>query len=41
LIRDRRHLDNVVEYVVSNPVRAGLKDWPWVEKFDVAAVLEK
>jgi REP-associated tyrosine transposase len=34
LVRDDEYLGNVCEYVLHNPVRAGLcadaKDWPWV-----------
>ena len=33
LIRDQRHLDATVEYILNNPVRAGLcqraAEWPW------------
>lgn len=28
-IRDARELSHWIEYVEQNPVRAGLKDWPW------------
>ncbi len=31
LIRNGRELDHVVRYIESNPIRAGLKDWKWVE----------
>jgi len=31
LIRDERELWRVIEYVRDNPVKAGLKDWHWVE----------
>jgi REP element-mobilizing transposase RayT len=30
LIRDKEELARAVRYVVSNPERAGLKDWRWV-----------
>ena len=30
LIRDGEEFDRAVEYVLSNPERAGLKDWQWV-----------
>jgi REP element-mobilizing transposase RayT len=30
LIRDEVDLQRQVEYVLSNPVRAGLKNWKWV-----------
>ena len=30
LIRDEEGLQNQVEYVFANPVRAGLKNWKWV-----------
>ena len=30
LIRDESDLDRVVRYVLENPQKAGLKDWPWV-----------
>lgn len=33
LIRDQRHFDATIAYVLNNPVRAGLceraEDWPW------------
>ena len=32
-IRDKKHFDNVVEYINNNPVKAGLclnkEDWKW------------
>jgi REP element-mobilizing transposase RayT len=30
LVRDGQDLERVVQYVVENPIRAGLKDWKWV-----------
>ena len=30
LIRDQEDLDRQIEYVLSNPLRAGLKNWKWV-----------
>lgn len=30
LVRDEDDLYRVVQYVADNPVRAGLKNWPWV-----------
>jgi len=30
LLHDQNDLDRVIRYIVENPVRAGLKDWPWV-----------
>jgi len=30
LIRDEQELHRAIRYVVENPVKAGLKDWPWV-----------
>jgi REP element-mobilizing transposase RayT len=30
LIRSHEELRNVVAYIVNNPVKAGLNDWPWV-----------
>jgi REP element-mobilizing transposase RayT len=30
LIRDREDLLGTVQYVIDNPVKAGLIDWPWV-----------
>jgi REP element-mobilizing transposase RayT len=30
LLRDGAEFDRAVQYVKSNPERAGLKDWPWV-----------
>jgi len=30
LIREEGEFDRAVQYVLNNPVRAGLLDWPWV-----------
>jgi len=30
LLRDSVQLRRTTEYVMQNPVKAGLKDWPWV-----------
>jgi REP element-mobilizing transposase RayT len=30
LIRSHEELKNVVAYIVNNPLKAGLNDWPWV-----------
>jgi REP element-mobilizing transposase RayT len=30
LVRSPEELRNVINYIVNNPVKAGLKDWPWV-----------
>jgi REP element-mobilizing transposase RayT len=30
-IRDRAHLERAMTYVARNPVKAGLKDWPWMQ----------
>ena len=30
LLHDQRDLDHVIHYIVSNPVKAGMVDWPWV-----------
>ncbi len=30
LIRDDRQYGRIVRYVMQNPIKAGLKDWPWV-----------
>jgi REP element-mobilizing transposase RayT len=30
LVRDQIDLENQVRYVLNNPARAGLKDWPWI-----------
>lgn len=30
LIRDGEELDRAIRYVLKNPEKAGLKDWPWV-----------
>lgn len=30
LIRDFSELEHAVQYVAENPVKAGLRDWPWV-----------
>jgi len=29
-IRGREHLERAIRYVENNPVKAGLRDWPWV-----------
>jgi hypothetical protein len=29
-LRDEENLHRVVRYVVENPIKAGLGDWPWV-----------
>jgi REP element-mobilizing transposase RayT len=29
LLHDQHDLDRVIAYVVANPVKAGLADWPW------------
>ena len=29
-IRDQAHFNHVVQYIAGNPVKAGLKDWPWL-----------
>jgi len=31
LMRDGNELDRAIAYVANNPIRAGLKDWPFVE----------
>ncbi len=33
-MRDTRHLEDTLEYIKANPVKAGLKDWAWVGRFD-------
>jgi REP element-mobilizing transposase RayT len=30
LVRDEREFDRAVDYIRNNPIRAGLRDWPWV-----------
>ena len=30
IVRGEEDLNRTIEYVVRNPVKAGLKDWPWV-----------
>lgn len=30
IVRDEEDLYRTIQYVVDNPVKAGLKDWPWV-----------
>ncbi len=30
LIRDEEDFNNQVNYIIDNPTKAGLKDWPWV-----------
>jgi REP element-mobilizing transposase RayT len=30
LVRDEEEFDRAVQYIRDNPVKAGLKDWPWV-----------
>jgi REP element-mobilizing transposase RayT len=34
LIRDEREYCRAIQYVLDNPVKAGLKDWPWVWSAD-------
>jgi len=34
LIRDEEDLRDTIQYVVNNPLKAGLKDWPWVWRKD-------
>jgi len=29
LLHDQHDLDRVIDYIVRNPIRAGLRDWPW------------
>ena len=31
LIRNEEDFLRIVRYVMNNPVKAGLRDWPWVE----------
>jgi REP element-mobilizing transposase RayT len=31
LIRDEKQLDRAIRYTAENPVKAGLKDWTWVD----------
>ena len=31
LIRNEKDFIRIVEYVLDNPLKAGLKDWQWVE----------
>jgi REP element-mobilizing transposase RayT len=40
LIRDEDELERAVRYVVSNPIRAGLKEWKWVWSAGVEYKLE-
>ncbi len=30
-IRSERHLEQAIQYVVNNPIKADLQNWPWVE----------
>ena len=30
IVRDEEDLRRTIEYVIENPVKAGLRDWPWV-----------
>ena len=32
IVRDQADFQRVVDYVVQNPAKTGLKNWPWVEK---------
>jgi REP element-mobilizing transposase RayT len=34
LIRDENELRRANAYVLENPAKAGLRDWPWVEGFE-------
>ena len=34
LIRDRQELNRAIQYVMENPAKAGLKNWPWVWSAD-------
>jgi REP element-mobilizing transposase RayT len=36
LIRDERDFAHAIDYIVDNPLKAGLKDWPWVWRGTVA-----
>lgn len=38
LLHDERELERANTYVLANPEKAGLRNWPWVEKFDTAYV---
>lgn len=31
LVRDEREFDRIVRYVVTNPAKANLRNWPWVK----------
>jgi REP element-mobilizing transposase RayT len=35
LVRNRAELQHCTEYVLANPERAGLRNWPWVAKGDL------
>lgn len=34
LIRDQQEYSRAIRYVLENPIKAGLKDWPWVWSAD-------
>src|SRR5690606_27527071 len=36
LVRDEKDLENQVQYVRNNPVKAGLENWPWVDVDEAA-----
>jgi len=29
IVHDQNDLDRVVQYIAENPMRVGLRDWPW------------
>jgi S-adenosylmethionine decarboxylase proenzyme len=31
LVRDQSELENTIEYTLDNPIKAGLRDWQWVD----------
>ncbi len=30
IVRNRAEFDRIVRYILANPGRAGLRDWPWM-----------
>jgi REP element-mobilizing transposase RayT len=33
IIRNEKQFHRIIEYVLENPQKAGLKDWPWVKLY--------
>jgi REP element-mobilizing transposase RayT len=35
LVRDPQEFDRILKYILENPEKAGLKDWPWVKVYGI------